>query len=219
MTAPIDTPLRLQVVSDIICPWCFIGKRALDQALKILESRGINIEIEWLPYQLNPALPPAGMDRKAFRTVRFGSWANAQAMDARAVEAGRAVGADFQYERQTRTSNTLAAHALVRLARVEGGPALQARVMEALFAAYFTNGEDVSELEVLTRLAEASGMSADSVTRSIALQGDVRELEEQVRRTGLNGVPSYLVDGKLFLGGSQTVEGYVRALASVSGVN
>ena len=120
MTAPIDTPLRLQVVSDIICPWCFIGKRALDLALEILESRNVSIDIEWLPYQLNPTLPAEGMDRKAFRTVRFGSWANAQAMDARAVDAGRTVGADFQYERQTRTSNTLAAHALVRIARVRG---------------------------------------------------------------------------------------------------
>lgn len=218
-TAPIKSPLRLQVVSDIICPWCFIGKRALDQALEILEARGLKPEIEWMPYQLNPTLPAEGMDRKAFRTVRFGSWANALSMDARAVEAGRGVGADFHYERQTRTSNTLAAHALVRLARIEGGPALQSRVVEALFVAYFTNGEDVGDLGVLGRLAEASGMSADAVTRSMALQDEVRELEEQSRRTGMNGVPSYVVDGRLFLGGSQTVEGYVQALTTASGAD
>jgi predicted DsbA family dithiol-disulfide isomerase len=219
MNASIATRLRLQVVADIICPWCFIGKRTLDQALEILESRDIQIEIEWLPYQLNPTLPAEGMDRKAFRTVRFGSWANAQSMDARAVEVGRAVGADFHYERQTRTANTLAAHALVRLARTEGGPALQARVIEALFVAYFTNGEDVGDREVLARLAEVSGMAADAVTRSIALQDEVREIEERIRGTGLNGVPSYLVDGKMLLSGSQTVDGYVQALTTASSAN
>jgi predicted DsbA family dithiol-disulfide isomerase len=219
MNASIATRLRLQVVSDIICPWCFIGKRTLDQALEILEARDIHIEVEWLPYQLNPTLPAEGMDRKAFRTVRFGSWANAQSMDARAVEAGRKVGADFHYERQTRTSNTLAAHALVRLARAEGGPALQARVIEALFVAYFTNGEDVGDRGILARLAEVSGMAGDAVTRSIALQDEVREVEERIRGTGLNGVPSYLVDGKMFLSGSQTVDGYVQALTTASGAN
>ena len=219
MNASIATRLRLQVVSDIICPWCFIGKRTLDQALEILEARDIHIEVEWVPYQLNPTLPAEGMDRKAFRTVRFGSWANAQSMDARAVEVGRTVGADFHYERQTRTSNTLAAHALVRLARSEGGPALQARVVEALFVAYFTNGEDVGDRAVLARLAEVSGMAADAVTRSMSLRDEVRELEERIRGTGLNGVPSYLVDGKMLLSGSQTVDGYVQALATASGAN
>ena len=103
--------------------------------------KGLAVEIEWIPYQLNPALPPEGMDRKAFRSARFGSWATAQAMDARAVEAGKKVGADFRYDRQTRTPNTLAGHTLARLARADGGAALQTEVMEALFAAYFTRGE------------------------------------------------------------------------------
>ena len=219
MTAQTKTTLRLQVVSDIICPWCFIGKRALDKALEILAARGADIEVEWLPYQLNPALPAEGMDRKAFRSVRFGSWANAQAMDNRAVEAGKGVGADFQYERQTRTSNTLAAHALGRLARVEGGAVLQGRVMEALFVAYFTNGEDVGDPAVLARIAEAAGMEAEAVSRSQRLRGEVLQLEEQARNAGLNGVPSYLIDGELLFSGSQSVDGYVRTLAAASGLN
>lgn len=214
MTAPNEGMLRLQVVSDIICPWCFIGKRALDQALEILARRGAGIEVEWLPYQLNPTLPVEGMDRKEFRSVRFGSWANAQAMDNRAVEAGKTVGADFQYERQTRTSNTLAAHALARLARVEGGPAQQTRVMEALFAAYFTNGEDVGDPAVLARIAEAAGMAPDAVIRAQTLQGEVLQLEEKAKAAGLNGVPSYLIDGKLLASGSQSVEGYVQMLST-----
>ncbi|MFZ0266439.1 DsbA family oxidoreductase [Caulobacter sp.] len=218
MTAPNETTLALQVVSDVICPWCFIGKRALDKALEILSARGAKIEIEWLPYQLNPDLPAEGMDRKVFRSARFGSWANAQAMDARAVEIGGKVGADFQYERQTRTSNTLAAHALSRLARVEGGSALQARVMEALFVAYFTNGEDVGDPAVLARIAESEGMAADAVSRSWALRDEVLELEDKAKASGLNGVPSYLIDGELLFSGSQSVEGYVQALTAASRV-
>lgn len=216
MTATDQTTLRLQVVSDIICPWCFIGKRALDKALEILAARGAKIEIEWLPYQLNPTLPAEGMDRKAFRSERFGSWANAQAMDQRAVQAGRSVGADFQYDRQTRTSNTLAAHALSRLARIEGGAAMQTRVMEALFVGYFTNGEDVGDPAVLARIAEAAGMAPDAVSRSQALRGEVLQLEEKAKVAGLNGVPSYLIDGELLFSGSQSVDGYVQALTAAA---
>jgi predicted DsbA family dithiol-disulfide isomerase len=215
MTAPNQT-LHLQVVSDIVCPWCFIGKRALDKALEILSTRGVDIEVEWLPYQLNPTLPPEGMDRKAFRSVRFGSWANAQAMDARAVEAGKKVGADFQYDLQTRTSNTLAGHALARLARIEGGAALQAQVMEALFSEYFTRGQDVGDPAVLAGVAQAAGMAPDAVTRAQALKDEVLVLEAKAKAAGLNGVPSYLVDGELLFSGSQSVEGYVQALTSAA---
>jgi len=210
-------PLRLQVVSDIICPWCFIGKRALDQALEIVAEQGLAVEVEWLPFQLNPGLPAEGMDRKAFRSARFGSWANAQAMDSRAVKAGKRVGADFQYDRQTRTSNTLAGHALSRLARIEGGPALQTKVMEALFVAYFTDGEDVGDPEVLGRIASAAGMTADAVARSADLKGEVLKFENAAKSSGLNGVPSYLVDNALLFSGSTSVEGYVRALVSAGG--
>ncbi|MBR1225188.1 DsbA family oxidoreductase [Bradyrhizobium sp. AUGA SZCCT0176] len=209
--------LTLQVVSDFVCPWCFIGKRSLDQAVTILTARGVNVELEWLPFQLNPDLPADGMDRKAFRTGRFGSWENALAMDGRAVEAGRKVGADFHYERQTRTSSTLAAHRLVRLALVEGGPALQNGVVEALFVAYFTDGQDVGNHAVLAHIAKNAGMSSDAVGRSIYLQDEIRELEAIVRLSGLNGVPSYLLGNNLLFSGSQNVEGYVKSLAAAAG--
>jgi predicted DsbA family dithiol-disulfide isomerase len=204
--------LRLQIVSDVICPWCYIGKRGLDQALPVLAGRGVAIDVEWLPYQLNPTLPPEGMDRKAFRSARFGSWEQALAMDARAVEAGREAGAEFHYDRQTRTSNTLAAHGLARLALAEGGSALQSRIIDALFVAYFSHGEDVGNHAVLDRIAGEAGMAPDAVRRSLALHAEVRRLEETARLTGLNGVPSYLANGRLLFSGSQDVDGYVRTL-------
>jgi predicted DsbA family dithiol-disulfide isomerase len=181
--------LKLQIVSDVICPWCFIGKRSLDKALPHLVAQGVDVEVEWVPYQLNPHLPLEGMDRKAFRSARFGSWENAQAMDARAVEAGHGVGAVFDYERQSRTSSTLVAHSLSRLAWEEA---------------------------VLDRIALDAGMSAQAVRRSMPLQADVHRLEQAARATGLSAVPSYLVQGKLLFTGSQDVEGYIRRLADAA---
>jgi predicted DsbA family dithiol-disulfide isomerase len=208
--------LHLQVVADLICPWCFIGKRSLDQALEILAGQGVQVEVDWLPYQLNPAMPTDGMDRKEFRTVRFGSWENALAMDARAVEAGRRRGVEINYQLQARTPNTVAAHALVRLARLEGGAVLQERIVDALFAGYFTHGQDIGDPAVLERIAEEAGMRPGAVQRSLQGQADVRGRADAIRAMGLSGVPSYLVDGKLLFSGSQDVEGYVERLASAS---
>jgi predicted DsbA family dithiol-disulfide isomerase len=216
MSAKHSGGLLLQVVSDLVCPWCFIGKRSLDQARVSLAAQGLTVELEWLPYQLNPDLPTEGMDRRAFRTQRFGSWENALAMDARAVEAGRKVGADFHYERQTRTSNTFAAHRLARLALIEGGPELQSRLIDAMFVAYFESGEDLGDRAVLEHLAGGVGMTPDAVHRSMLLHSGVRMLDQRLRTTGLSGVPSYLVGGELLFSGAQDVAGYVRQLGSVA---
>jgi predicted DsbA family dithiol-disulfide isomerase len=208
--------LHLQVVADLICPWCFIGKRTVDKALEILAKQGVEVDIDWLPYQLNPAMPTDGMDRKEFRSVRFGSWENALAMDARAVEAGRRRGAEINYQLQTRTPNTVAAHALVRLARAEGGAILQERVVDALFAGYFSHGQDIGNHAVLERIADNAGMMPGAVQRSLQGQQEVRERDDAIRAMGVSGVPSYLVDGKLLFTGSQEVDGYVERLASAS---
>ncbi len=216
MTSQIKSELRLQVASDIVCPWCFIGKRAIDQALPILKERGVDVTIEWLPFQLNPTLPSEGMDRKTFRTARFGSWEAALAMDDRAIKAGAGVGAQFRYDRQKKTSNTLAGHALVRLAGMEGGTSLQERVVEALFVAYFTDGKDVGDETVLEQIAISNGMRPGAVVRSRAMRDDVAATEAAIRSAGLDGVPSYIVDSRLLSSGAQDVEGYVRMLTSTA---
>ena len=216
MTAQIKSEVRLQIASDIICPWCFIGKRTIDQALPILKERGVDVIIEWLPFQLNPNLPSEGMDRKTFRTARFGSWEAALAMDERAIKAGAGVGAQFRYDRQKRTSNTLAGHAVVRLAGTEGGASLQERVVEALFVAYFTDGKDVGDEAVLEQIATSSGMEPGAVLRSRAIRDEVAATEAATRSAGLNGVPSYIVDGRILSSGAQDVGGYVRMLTAAA---
>jgi len=214
-TLPNRTLLRLQVVADVICPWCFIGKRSLDRALGRLAEQGVDVEIEWLPYQLNPTIPTEGMDRKQFRTMRFG-WENSLAMDARAIEAGRRFGAEFNYQLQTRTPNTVAAHALARLAHAEGGAVLQDQVIDALFTAYFTQGKDIGDHAVLERIAEEAGMQADALRRSLLAQDEIRSFDARIKARGVSGVPSYLVDGELLFSGSQDVQGYVERLSSAA---
>jgi predicted DsbA family dithiol-disulfide isomerase len=207
--------LRLQVVADLICPWCYIGKRSLDQALEILAKQGVQVDVDWVPYLLNPALPSEGMDRKAFRTKRFG-WDNALAMDARAVEAGRRVGAMFRYELQGRTSNTVAAHALVRLARAEEGAKVQERVVDALFTGYFAEGKDIGDAAVLEGIATAAGLSPGALERSIEGHNEVRALDAGIKAAGVESVPAYLLDGRFFFSGSQDVAAYVERLSSIA---
>jgi predicted DsbA family dithiol-disulfide isomerase len=209
--------LHLQVVIDLICPWCFIGKRSLDQALVRLAGQGLDVEIEWQPYLLNPDLPDEGLDRRQFRAMRFG-WEAALAMDARAIEAGKRFGATFDYAKQTRTSSTVTAHALVRLAREEGGAGLQERLVDALFVAYFEQGQDIGDHVVLERIAQAVGLRQGAVQRALPGRKTVRERAVAVLGTGLNGVPSYLVDGRLLWSGSQDVEGYVQRLLRAADV-
>ncbi|MUV15243.1 DsbA family oxidoreductase [Noviluteimonas gilva] len=207
--------LQLQVVIDVICPWCYIGKRSLDLARERLAAQGLDVEVEWLPYLLNPSMPLEGMDRKAFRSARFG-WDVALEMDARAADAGRRIGAHFDYSLQHRTPNTVAAHALIRSAHIEGGSALQERLVDALFVDYFANGGDIGEDAVLERIATQVGMGRGAVQRSIPYRADIPRRAVAIRDLGLNGVPSYLANGRLLFSGSQDVEGYVRRLLRVA---
>lgn len=215
MTTEPTRRLQLQIVSDVICPWCYIGKHSVDRALPLLAAQGVVVDVEWLPFLLNPAMPVEGMDRKTFRTERFGSWDNALAMDARAVEAGRAVGAQFDYPRQSRTPNTVAAHALIRLAGQEGGMELQSQVKGALMVAYFAEGEDIGDEAVLERIAAGAGI-ADAMEKSRPLREEVTQIDRAMRAAGLSGVPSYVADGRLLLSGATSVEDYVQRFTTAA---
>lgn len=206
--------LKVQVVVDLICPWCFIAKRSLELAMPYLAARGMELELEWLPYQLNPDMPPEGMDRKEFRTRRFG-WDTSLQMDRRAVEAGRSVGAAFDYSKQSRTPNTVPAHALARLAWEEGGSERQTAVMDSLFSAYFSHGQDISRSDTLERIADQAGLRDGAVERSRHLHDYVRDADNRNRLRGIDGVPGYLVDGTLLFSGSKSVENYVRLFGTV----
>lgn len=214
--APAPRVLHVQAVVDLICPWCFIAKRSLDGARPLLASAGVDVQIEWLPYRLNPDMPAAGIDRKAFRTRRFGAETSLR-MDERAIAAGRDVGARIDYSRQSRTPNTLAAHALVRQARIEGGHAMQADVVDALFEAYFSNGRDIGDGVTLSRIAREVGMDAEAALRSRSQRSTIAAEDVDNRERAPNGVPTYLLDGQLLFSGSQTADMYLRIFAQADG--
>lgn len=206
---------RLDVVSDTICPWCYVGKRRLAAALPILAGEGLAFEVTWRPFQLNPTMPSEGVDRRGYRSAKFGSWDRSQALDAQVAGAGAGDGLVFRHDLMAKTPNTMASHALIRLARSEGGPALQDRVVEGLFAAYFTQGRDVGDPAVLADIGAEAAMDRDKVAAYLADPASAEAVlddERLARGLGLNGVPSVVLDGHFLFSGAQPTPVIVRAL-------
>lgn len=207
--------LKLDVYSDVICPWCFIGKRRLHKALAALGSRH-KVDVTWRPFQLNPEMPREGIDRKSYRSAKFGSWEQSLALDAKVEKVGKAEGIPFAHERIQRTPNTFDAHRLVRLASNEGR---QDAVIEALFRGYFVEGFDVGRPEALIVIAETVGLDAERVERFLASDDGaetVREEEAQAWRIGVTGVPFFVIEDKYSISGAQEVPTLVSALYQVA---
>src|SRR5271155_4466591 len=146
--------LRLDVISDVICPWCFIGKRRLEKAIAALDGSH-DIRVRWLPFQLNPQMPKEGISRREYRTRKFGSWERSLELDAKMVAVGKEEGINFALDKIGRTPNTLDAHRLIWLADKEG---VQNAVVEALFRAYFPEGRDISNRQTLLDVVADAGL-------------------------------------------------------------
>jgi predicted DsbA family dithiol-disulfide isomerase len=203
--------LTIDVISDVICPWCFIGKRRLEKALG--DRPAI---VRWHPFQLNPDMSPEGIDRKTYRIKKFGSWERSQKLDAQVAAAGQGEGIAFNFDRMARTPNTLDAHRVIWLAGERG---VQDAVVETLFLAYFTDGGYLSDRELLADVAAKAGLERDEVAE--LLKGgaglDVaRAGEEQARRLGVSGVPFFVVNGKVALSGAQPPEQFLQAFEQAS---
>lgn len=204
---------RIDVVSDAVCPWCYIGKRQLERALAILAEKDLRFDVAWHPFQLNPDMPAEGWDRQEYRIAKFGSLEKSQQLDARITETAAGVGLDFHLERLTRTPNTVNAHRAIWLAGRHG---VQDAVMEALFRLYFVEGGDLGDTVLLTRTAAAAGldraaleaMYAGEDGRDVVLRGDAA-----ARRGGISGVPSFLMGGYLLFSGALPAEQMAEAFA------
>jgi predicted DsbA family dithiol-disulfide isomerase len=202
--------LAVEIVSDVICPWCFIGKRRFERALRLLPE-GVETEVRWRPFELNPDMPAAGIDRKAYRSRKFGSWERSQALDRQLAQVGAEEGIRFAFDRMLCTPNTLEAHRLIWLASKQG---VQGSVVEALFHAYFEDALNVGDRDVLTRVASAAGMDVQEFLESDRGGDDVLAEELRARRMGVDGVPFFLIGGSIPVSGAQPPESLAAAMSA-----
>ena len=186
--------IRIDVVSDAICPWCWIGRANLAGALAEL---GWDAQVHWHPYQLNPDMPQGGVARAEYRARKFGSAARSAELDAQVTAAGAAAGVEFRFDRQGRTPNTILAH---RLARFAG--ARQDAMIERMFVAYFHDGQDIGDPAVLAALAGEIGLDAAAFLESDEFDAELRAEDANFRRIGVNGVPSFALAGHILFSGA-----------------
>jgi predicted DsbA family dithiol-disulfide isomerase len=197
--------LAIEIVSDVICPWCYIGKRRLEKALALLDGE-VQAQIRWLPFQLNPGMPREGLPREEYRRQKFGSAERARELDARVAAEGRGEGIAFAFERIARTPNTVAAHQLIELAQREGrGDA----VVDALFRAYFEEAKDIGEPALLAEIAATHGVSG---WPGQAHADEVSRLEENVRGLGVSAVPTFIFDRKFGISGAHPPDALAQAM-------
>jgi len=200
-----SAPLTIEVVSDVICPWCYIGKRRLGKALAALEGE-VSTEIRWLPFQLNPGMPPEGMPRAAYRAAKFGSVERSRELDARVAKEGKSEGIAFAFDSIERTPNTVAAHTLVGLAQEQGRADA---VVDALFRAYFEDAQDIGDTETLAAIAHRCAVSGwprrEGATEVVAL-------EQSMRGLGITAVPTFIVARKFGISGAHPPETLAAAI-------
>jgi predicted DsbA family dithiol-disulfide isomerase len=204
--------LRIDIVSDAICPWCYIGKRQLERALETLSQEGLRFSVHWNPFQLNPDMPKEGRDRATYRAMKFGSTERAREIDERVAGAAANVGLGFRLDLMLRTPNTLDAHRLIWLAGREN---VQDAVMESVFAAYFIQGRDIGDRDVLADCVAQAGMDRAAVADFLAGDTAAQEMlaaDRAAREAGVNGVPSFFLDGYGLYSGAMPAETMAEAL-------
>jgi predicted DsbA family dithiol-disulfide isomerase len=209
---------HLIVVSDVTCPWCFMAKRNLDKALQIL-APNLQMEITWSAFELNPEMPKEGMDRLQYRSKKFGSWDYSQSLDAQVAKAGASAGITFRHDLIARTPNTFNAHRLIWLAQQEG---VQDAVGESLFRAYFTQGQDVGDINVLVAIATQSGIAKDRARAFIESTDGadvVRRDAQMAIACGISAVPTFIFDGHVLFSGALQPEMMAERLLAASVVN
>ena len=206
--------IKLDIFSDPICPWCFIGKAHLDRAL---ESRPNHpFTIEWHSFQLNPEMPEGGMGRRAYLEGKFGGKENAIKAYMPVAEHAEKAGLKMNLEGIKSTPNTINAHRLIHWSGIEG---VQTPIVSALFKAYFIEGRDIGDIDVLADVADTGGMDA-AVTRKLLLSdadlAEVRQKDEAARNMGIKSVPTFIVAGQHAVPGAQPPELWQRVIDDVS---
>lgn len=191
--------VSIKVTSDFLCPWCRIADARLSQVIETLPDE-VEVEVNWLPFELNPGMPFSGMDRKDYRSAKFGSWEYSQRLDAQTEQSASGDGLVFNYAAIKRVPNTLAAHRLV-WSTPEGSA--RTKLVERLFHAYFQDGRDIGDMHVLADIAAENGMHRETTLQfllSNAGEAEVIQLEDSARQGRINSVPSFDIAGNRITG-------------------
>jgi predicted DsbA family dithiol-disulfide isomerase len=214
-----DADVVVDIVSDVVCPWCYIGKRKLESALTELQARepGLAILRRWHPFQLNPDLPADGVARAAYLEAKFGGKARAAEIYARVRAAGMDVGIPFDFDRIERQPNTLDAHRLITWAQNRGDAKATDALVEQLFRAYFIDGRVLTDTEQLVSIARDAGFpegEARAMLGSDAIRSEVEAEDREARSVGISGVPFFIFNGKTAVSGAHEPAALLEAIAA-----
>ena len=208
--------LSVDVVSDVVCPWCFIGQKRLDKAVAAVD--GVDVHINWRPFQLDPGVPRGGKDRRQYMLDKFGSEQRIRDIHARIEPLGAAEGIAFDFDAIRIAANTLDAHRAIRWAGA-AGEAVQNRLVRRLFRLYFEEGADVGDHAVLIAAAREAGMDAAVVETLLPTDADVAAVQTEIAtasRMGITGVPCFLIEGKYAVMGAQETDVLADALRQIA---
>jgi predicted DsbA family dithiol-disulfide isomerase len=200
--------MKIDIIVDTVCPWCYVGKKRFEKALSIRPQP--DIEVGWRAFQLNPRMPMEGMDRRDYVAEKFGGMDRARAIHISLAQAGAEEGIEFNFNSIERTPNTIHSHRLVRHAAEHG---LQTPLISAIFDAYFLEGKDIGEPEILADIAEIAGLDRDRTIRFLESDIDTETIlaeDELARRLGVNGVPCFIMNRKYAVSGAQSAEVLVQ---------
>jgi predicted DsbA family dithiol-disulfide isomerase len=211
---PNSPPVRIDVVSDVVCPWCFIGKRRLEQALALKPD--IPVEVHWRPYFLNDWIPREGISREQYLTTKFGSPERYKAIAQRVTAAAAADGLTYAVDKVKRQPNTLDCHRLIRWAE---GIGKAAEMKQTLMEFYFTDGADLTDREVLVKAAASVGLDAEQTRARLASDEGVAQIEaeaQSAKEAGIEGVPTFIIGGKFAVSGAQAPDYLADAIERVA---
>jgi len=209
----VQPPIVVDIVSDVMCPWCYIGKRRLEAAFK--QRPDINVSVQWHPFQLDATIAKGGMDRQEYLDRKFGGPEGARAIYANIVKAGELENIPFAFDEIQRSPNTVDCHRLIHWSK-EGGH--QDALVERLFNLYFIEGQDVGDHAVLLKAAQNVGMEGEKVKQLLAGNTDCDTVEQMIaaaQKMGVQGVPFFIFNGKYALSGAQSPEAIVELLDKI----
>lgn len=210
--------IQIEVVSDVVCPWCYIGKRRMERAIEHLRE-AYDFDIHFSPFELNPDMPPEGRDQKAYLAQKFGGEERYQQVTDHVTEIARAEGLSFHYEKQSTSPNTRMAHRIIWYARQVGK---QAVVKEAFLKAYFENGVDLSKKENMVAVAVTAGLSKERIESLLNTdegEAEVEMAERISQQRGISGVPFYIINNQYGLSGAQPSETFEKVIRDIAAKN